>query len=57
MKAVGQDTGQKNPEELSKCSERTHEDVKTHLPVLGRTACERKETDNLPEISTIIVRL
>ena len=57
MKAVGQDSGQENRAELSKCLERTYEDVKTHLPVLECTACEEKETDNLSEISTIIVRI
>ena len=53
MKAVGQE----NRAELSKCLERTYEDVKTHLLVLECTACEEKETDNLSEISTIIVRI
>ena len=57
MKDGGTGHGTKNSEELSKSLERTYEDVNTHLPVLERTACEREETDNLPEISTIIVRI
>ena len=57
MKTLGQDAGQKNPEELSKCLKITYEDAKMHLPGLERTVCKREETDNLPEIGTIIVRL